>query len=117
MKEKKTKVIRFRCSEVDHKKIERMAKPYGSISKLLREILFSKKCVFIDPQTFLQGMNPLTTAINKVGNNVNQIAKFINTTKNVTDYDLLQQWFTSFSEYKDILREVREEIKKTYSIK
>jgi hypothetical protein len=115
-KNNKTKRIFFRCTEAEYSKIERMAKPYGSISKLLRECLFSKKRVFIDPQSFLQGMNALTTAVNRVGNNVNQIAHFLNITNDVNDYTLMQQWITSFAEYKDILREVRTEIKKTYAV-
>ena len=116
MKDKKTKDIHFRCSENEFNQIVAMAKPYGSVTKLIRESLFSNKRVFIDPKTFLEGMNTLTTAVNRVGNNVNQIARFLNTTKNINDYVLIEQWFSAFEEYKDILRDVRKEIKKTYSI-
>jgi hypothetical protein len=59
-------------------------------------------------------MNPLTTSINRVGNNINQIAKFLNTT-GVNDYALMQQWFDAFAEYKSLLQEVQDEICKLYS--
>jgi soluble cytochrome b562 len=114
MKKSMTMVVRFRCTPEEYNKIVKMAKPYGSMSKLLRECLFSKKHVFIDPKTFLHGMDALTTAMNRVGNNVNQIAKFVNATKDVNDYALMQQWFEHFTEYKNILRNVRVVIQKFY---
>jgi hypothetical protein len=54
---------------------------YGSTSKFMLSTVLSDKKVIIDPYTFLKGMDELTLSINRVGNNVNQIAKHLHATK------------------------------------
>lgn len=116
MENKDYKTIRLRCSKTEYDKLVRLSAPYGSFSKLIRESLFSKKRVFIDPKSFLQGMDNLTLSINRVGNNVNQIARFLNTTKDMNDYAIMRQWFDAFEEYKNLLHDVKDEINKFYSL-
>jgi len=106
MAEKRDTVVRFRCTQSQRKKIERMAKPYGSISKFILTTILTDKKMIIEPKEFLQGMDELTLAVNRVGNNINQIARFLNTTKDINNYELLREWFDLFSEYNKILNKV-----------
>jgi hypothetical protein len=114
MKENLTKYLHVRLNENEHKKIEQLAKPYGSISKFLRSYLFSGKTVLIDPKSFIKGMNDLTIAVNRVGNNVNQIARFFNSTKDFENYPLMREWLDLFTEYNNLLLEVKKKLDNIY---
>ena len=59
-------------------------------------------------------MDELTVSINRVGNNINQIARVINTTKDVNNYALMQNWLKIFSEYNLVLNTVYSVIMKLY---
>jgi hypothetical protein len=113
----KDSVVRFRCSESDYKRIKQLSKPYGSMSNFIRKIIFSDKKVFIDPKTFIQGIDALTTSVNRAGNNVNQIAKFYNITKDVNNYALTREWLDLFAQYNETLREVNRKIEELFLYK
>jgi hypothetical protein len=117
MVEKKESVIRFRCTASERKKIERMAKPYGSISKFMLSTVLSDKKVIIDPYTFLKGMDELTLSINRVGNNINQIAKYFHATKDTTNFGVMQELLNLYSEYNAILHKVKVKIDDIYKDK
>ncbi|MDH6358937.1 plasmid mobilization relaxosome protein MobC [Parabacteroides sp. PF5-9] len=77
-KDNKNKYIRVRCTEEEYKKLQRQAKHFASFSTYLRTLIFSQEKSIVDPKTVLQSVKLLTTEINKLGTNVNQIAKFMN---------------------------------------
>jgi DNA-binding ferritin-like protein len=106
MKENKTRWIHVRLTEAEYRTISKMAKPYGTITKFVRQYLLSDKKAVIDSKTFLQGMNELSVEVNRVGNNINQIAKFYNTMKDMDNYTLMREWLDVFSEYNLILNKV-----------
>jgi len=106
MKENKTKWIHVRLTESEYRKISRMATPYGTITKFVRQYLLSGQKSVIDSKTFLKGMKELSVEVNRVGNNINQVAKFINTTKDIDNYALMREWLNIFSEYNLILNKV-----------
>jgi hypothetical protein len=114
MEEKKNSVIRFRCTSSERKKIESMAKPYGSISKFLLSTVLTDKKVIIEPKTFLKGMDELTISINRVGNNINQIAKYLNATKDINNFTLLNELLNVYSEFNAILNKVDVKIENIY---
>ena len=117
MRENKTELIKFRCTKRERRKIERMAEKFGSISKFLLYYVISEKKTIIEPKTFLEGMNNLTIAVNRVGNNINQISRLINTYKDTNDYSLMQRWFELFSEYNSVIYKVYDVILKLYNDK
>jgi len=106
MKENRVSRIEIRCTQSERRKIERMAKPYGSMSKFILSVVLTDKKVIIEPKAFFSGMKELSTEVNRVGNNINQIARFINTTKDVNNYELMREWFEIFSKYNEILNRV-----------
>ena len=114
MKDNLTKYLHVRLTEEEYNKLIEMAEPYGSVSKFLRSYIFSGKTVLIDPKTFLKGMNELTVAINRAGNNINQIARFINSTKDLENYTLMKDWIDLFAEYNNLLLEVKKKIDTIY---
>ena len=114
MKENKKSVIRFRCTASERKRIERMAEPFGSLSNFLLSTILSDRKVIIEPKVFLKGIDELTISINRVGNNINQIAKYINATKDINNYSLLEELLNIYSEYNAILQKVNIKIDNLY---
>jgi len=109
MAENKVSIVHFRCTASERKQIERMAEPFGSLSNFLLTVILTDKKVIIDPKTFLKGMDELTVAINRVGNNVNQIAKYANAYKEINPV-LMQEWLEILSEYNSILNTVEKKL-------
>ena len=114
MKENLIKYLHVRLKEDEYNRLQEMAKPYGSISKFMRSYIFSGKTILIDPKNFIKGMDELTIAVNRVGNNVNQIAHFINSTKDFGNYALMREWLDVFSEYNNLLLKVKKQIDTLY---
>jgi hypothetical protein len=114
-----TKYLRVRFTETEYNKLQRMVKQneLGTVSNFVRQYLFSDNKVLIDPKTFLKGVDALTASVNKVGNNINQIAKFLNTTKDVNNYALMREWFDLFAQYNDVLREINRKIEELFMCK
>lgn len=77
-KTNKDKWIHLRLTEKEYKKLQNQSKPFSSMSACVRVLLFSKDKVIVDPKSVLLTVKELSGEINKVGGNVNQIAKFMN---------------------------------------
>jgi len=119
MKDNLTKYLRVRLTDEEYKKLQALTIKYqfDTISDFVRHYLFSDRKNLIDPKAYLQGMNELTVAVNRVGNNINQYAKFMNKTKDVENIALMREWNKLFAEYMNLLREVNLQIEKVYSLK
>jgi hypothetical protein len=113
MKEKKVKFIRVRCSESEYKRLIRMTKGFGSMSKFLRDYIFSGHKILIDTQTF-NSINNLARSVNDVGRNINQIAKVLNAVSNANDYSLLIECKVLLEQYNRLSKEIREELLRLY---
>jgi hypothetical protein len=101
-----TERVTLRFTKTEYKKLERMAKPFGSMSKFIRTHLLSDKKTIIEPKAFLKGTSELSISINRAGNNINQIARLLNTTKDMNNPVLMKEWFILFEEYSSISKRV-----------
>lgn len=105
MKEKYTKNINVRFTESECKRLKKKAAPFGSISKYCRAILISNEKKLVDREA-LKVMTELSVQISRVGNNINQIARFMNTTKDWQNIKLMEEWFDTFDSYMALLEKV-----------
>ncbi|MDH6305748.1 hypothetical protein M2459_002496 [Parabacteroides sp. PF5-5] len=77
-KTNKDKWIHVRLTENEYRKLQNQSKPFSSMSAYIRVLLFSKDKVIVDPKSILLAVKELSNEINRVGGNINQIAKFMN---------------------------------------
>jgi len=101
-----TKRVTLRFTKTEYQKLESMAEPFGTMSKFIRTLILSDKKTIIEPKAFLKGIGELSISINRVGNNINQIARLLNTTKEVNNPVLMKEWFVLFEEYSEISKRV-----------
>lgn len=76
----------FRANEEENRKIEMLYKlsKMNSYSAFFRKMIINKNPIIIDTQSFLKANYEL----NRIGNNINQIAKKINTYNYIEKQDL-----------------------------
>jgi len=107
-RENYTEKVTLRFTKTEYKRLENMAKPFGTMSKFIRTHIFSDKKTIIEPKAFLKGIGELSKSINRIGNNINQIARLLNTTKDVNNPMLMKEWFVLFEEYSNIAKRVEQ---------
>ena len=72
-KETRSEILRFRVTPEEREKIEHKAlSSYRTVSTYLRDCSLGKRIVVV------QGMDALITELRRVGNNLNQIARAVN---------------------------------------
>jgi len=113
------KDLHIRITEEEYNKLIKNTEKFNfnTISDYVRNYLFSDKKNLIDPKAYLKGMNELTVSVNRVGNNINQIAKYINSTKSISNTPLIKEYNQLFSAYLNLLTEVNKQIENVYNIK
>ena len=89
MSEIKNKTISFRLTPTEKEKLNSLVKEYQvkNISDFIRQVILTGKFKTTQAQ---QNYERLLYEINKIGNNINQIAKLCNINKNV-DIKVLEQ--------------------------
>lgn len=85
---KRTIIKSFRCNAEEAVFLEREAETEKmSEASLIRKKVFTSMKGYI-PAEYRDLFGTLILEVNRVGNNVNQVAKEVNTRKNVTAYDI-----------------------------
>lgn len=84
---KEDKQINFRVSEDEYQKLKTIADSFGmSISAYCKSR--SKNSKLVAPKIDYKGAIEITLELRRIGTNVNQIAKHVNSGKNVTEGQL-----------------------------
>ena len=110
-----TKTILFRCTEKEYELILKSAESFGSLSSYIRVMLLTNKKIVIAPRVFVSETRQLMADINRVGGNINQIAKYVNYLgKNSFDNEVVESIRSEIRNYADVLDEVRAYLSNLY---
>ncbi|HLT86502.1 MAG TPA: plasmid mobilization relaxosome protein MobC [Sphingobacterium sp.] len=112
--DKKSSYIRFRCSPEEKQKIKEYA---SSLGLSLTDYLLTKaldKTVVVNRLEFMQKFSEVGTEISRCGNNINQLAKHVNSQRKIGIKS--EAWFKIYTdmirEYVDSQDELRRTIRK-----
>lgn len=108
----KIRYIRVRCTDSDYQKLIKKSKNFGSLSACLRMMIFDSRKNIIDPKSLLNIINVLSPEISRVGNNINQIAKYMNSAmkSGVVDIEIIARSEEPIKEFVYILDKLKQEL-------
>lgn len=114
----KTCYIRVRCTEEEYQKLLKKSKHFGTASSYLRMMIFDSRKNIIDPQSLLKMVNEYSAAINRVGNNINQIAKHMNMASktNIVDLEIIARSEQPIKDFVCVLEELKRELHALHNI-
>lgn len=107
MTRKRTKQNKFFLDEMEQKKFEKLV-----IKSKLNKSEYIRKCVFDKEIIIIDDLKELVKEVNKIGVNINQIAKKINTSEGI-DQNLATENFGKISDtYEKVFDEIFEVLRK-----
>lgn len=93
----KSFLIRF--TEDEFLKLTESAKNYKSVSEYIRVRAFKNGSSLLNPIELIRALDEVCLEINRVGNNINQIAKYINQRKGITNDGLIKEYEKHLIDY------------------
>lgn len=98
-KKNKLKTIRFRCTEEEAELIYQYAQNSQSVSEYIRSRIFKRGSSVLNPIEFIRVLDEICIEMKRVGNNINQFAKYANQRKDITDDMVIQQFTKQLTFY------------------
>lgn len=98
-KENKIKTLRFRCTNDEYQLILNQSKDHKSYADYIRTCIFGRGKAFIDAKEFIRSIDEVSLEMRRVGNNINQFAKYANQRKMVEGDILLSEYNKLLSDY------------------
>ena len=99
IKNKRTKRLELRLTEKEYSRLVEEAKNYQSLADYIRMRTFSNGVALIDPKEFIRVMDDILSEMKRVGNNINQFAKYVNTVGNVTPENVIREFDKELDNY------------------
>lgn len=93
----KSFLIRF--TEDEFLKLTESAKNYKSVSEYIRVRAFKNGSSLLNPIELIRALDEVCLEISRVGNNINQIAKYINQRKGITNDGLIKEYEKHLIDY------------------
>lgn len=108
----------LRCTEEEYQNLLKKSKHFGTVSSYLRMMIFDSRKNIIDPQSLLKMVNEYSAAINRVGNNINQIAKHMNMASktNIVDLEIIARSEQPIKDFVCVLEELKRELHALHNI-
>lgn len=107
----KTVTLRFRCSPDEKELFLKKSEMYKSFSHYVRKNLLEKeRGEVVPPVEMIRMIDNLVFELNRVGNNINQIAKYINQRKEINDA-IMQEYKSLLNNLVEIEKEISLSIK------
>lgn len=88
----RVKRLEMRFTEEEYTELIVNSKNYKSISEYIRVRTFKKGSSLLNPIELIRALDEVCLEMNRIGNNINQIAKYINQTKEITDAGLIKEY-------------------------
>lgn len=105
-KNNKTKVIRWRCTENEYELIALQSKQFRSSSEYIRKALLGKGTTLINTVEYLRALNAISIEMKRIGNNINQFAKYANQRREVGEDRVIDDYNKLIGELIRIEREL-----------
>ena len=95
MKEnKRNRIVKVRLTKLEYEELTKASKSSKCMSDYFRQRVFRKGVGLIDPKEFIRSMDEIC-----LGNNINQLARYVNIHKEETNQDILNEVERRMAEY------------------
>lgn len=98
-KKNRMKTVRFRCTEEELTHILNYAQNYHSISDYIRSRIFARGSSVLNPIELIRALDEVCLEMKRIGNNINQFAKYTNQRRCITDDAVIKQFENELISY------------------
>lgn len=102
VKKNRIKRIELRFREDEYDLLIENSKSYKSTSEYIRARLFKKGSSIPNPIELLKSLDNVNVEMKRVGNNINQLAKYVNQRKGITSDELILEYEKLLNEYVEL---------------
>ena len=100
MKEnKRNRIVKVRLTKLEYEELTKASKSSKCMSDYFRQRGFRKGVGLIDPKEFIRSMDEICLEMKRIGNNINQLARYVNIHKEETNQDILNEVERRMAEY------------------
>lgn len=100
MKEdKRIRIVKVRLTDAEYEKLMKESKSNKCVSDYLRQRVFRKGVGLTDPKEFIRSMDDVCLEMKRIGNNINQLAKYVNTHKENVNPNILSEIENRMADY------------------
>lgn len=86
MENRRTKIVKVRVTNLEYDKLVKDSSTSRCMSDYIRQRIFRHGMGLADPKEFIRSMDDVCLEMKRIGNNINQLAKYVNTHKdNISD--------------------------------
>ena len=75
---KRDRIVKVRLTNLEYEELTKASKSSKCMSDYFRQRVFRKGVGLIDPKEFIRSMDEICLEMKRIGNNINQLARYVN---------------------------------------
>lgn len=99
MANKRSHRYEFRLNDIENERLIELAKNQPTKVDYIRKCIFRPNSSLINPVDFIRVMDESNLEMKRIGNNINQVAKYLNQRKDVPSDNLLMEYNNLLDSY------------------
>ena len=96
---KRDRIVKVRLTNLEYEELPKASKSNRCMSDYFRQRIFRKGVGLIDPKEFICLMDEICLEMKRIGNNINQLARYVNIHKEEANQDVLNEIEKKMAEY------------------
>ena len=88
---KRDRIVKVRLTNLEYEELTKASKSSKCMSDYFRQRVFRKGVGLIDPKEFIRSMDEICLEMKRIGNNINQLARYVNIHKEEVNQEVLNE--------------------------
>ena len=96
---KRDRIVKVRLTNLEYEELTKASKSSKCMSDYFRQRVFRKGVGLIDPKEFIRSMDEICLEMKRIGNNINQLARYVNIHKEEVNQEVLNEVEKKMADY------------------
>ena len=96
---KRNRIVKVRLTNLEYEELTKASKSSKCMSDYFRQRVFRKGVGLIDPKEFIRSMDEICLEMKRIGNNINQLARYVNIHKEEVNQEVLNEVEKKMADY------------------
>ena len=96
---KRDRIVKVRLTNLEYEELTKASKSSKCMSDYFRQRVFRKGVGLIDPKEIIRSMDEICLEMKRIGNNINQLARYVNIHKEEVNQEVLNEVEKKMADY------------------
>ena len=96
---KRDRIVKVRFTNLEYEELTKASKSSTCMSDYFRQRVFRIGAGLIDPKEFIRSMDEICLEMKRIGNNINQLARYVNIHKEEVNQEVLNEVEKKMADY------------------